>query len=513
MAFSSPKPTCERPRPPSRLTRRLLWSVWTLLPLMASCDRQLSRFDRQKVELGGPVGRRAFADAAAKQAPPLPAVPLPPAEPGTMSGSAKPAVTAPAPSVTPANPAILGTAAPATSAIPPPGLAVPSTMPVAAASAPVFADLTSLTATTGSAVGTVAVTVGIAVNAAYSRLDIRRAVGTVPPDCPIDLTPATGAIVRSLQSGFASETFIDVVGAASQTVTYRACLTGTAGEALAGQSTPTAVSRGHLLFHTSQSVAANFGGLAAADAICQAASVGAGSLTSVRADTGPWRAVLSTATVRAIDRLQLIGAVYQSDATTLIAPTGGELWTNTVTAPATRDETGALPGAATPWTGTLGNGTADSSNDCGGWSTTVGTARLGNAALGSGNAWLAASLGSCAASQALYCLSQPTAILTASSPGSYTVDLNLTVPAALPSDAVLTVQRRYGATPPDATCSDILAAPLSQTFATLPGTAQNYVDAEGLDASHALVSYRACLFDREGNVITSQAIAGVTVQP
>jgi hypothetical protein len=158
---------------------------------------------------------------------------------------------------------------------------------------------------------------------------------------------------------------------------------------------------GYRIFVTAARFAPNFGGVANADARCQAAAMAAGV-------PGTFRAWISDSTRSAASRLHhSLSPYYRLDGTTprIIASDWNDLVDGVTVAIAT-DEFGAPHRDEAVWTGSLDNGAASAAT-CSNWTSGAG-ATLGM----SGNSSAAAfstyyGAVSCASSSHLYCVEQP----------------------------------------------------------------------------------------------------------
>lgn len=153
----------------------------------------------------------------------------------------------------------------------------------------------------------------------------------------------------------------------------------------------------NLAFVTSTLVASDFGGLAAADAICSDAAANAGL-------EGTFIAWLSTSDTSAIDRLDGASGWVRSDGAPF-ADTPERLAAGEVFHPLRLDETGAavpLPVVVDVWTGTGPDGIATNFR-CNDWIQTSGSGTQGSTAQGS-LGWTAGLNSSCNGMRRLYCL-------------------------------------------------------------------------------------------------------------
>lgn len=181
----------------------------------------------------------------------------------------------------------------------------------------------------------------------------------------------------------------------------KTCVTqGYFGGTLACSSTctfDTSACQGPKAFVTSTTYSGSeVGGVAGADAACQARAAAAGQ-------PGTWKAWLSSTTGDA--REHIVAMRYQTMDGSLITADGSQLYGGGLTAAIQRNEFNGSTGGAV-WTGTDSNG-SKTAQLCSDWTATTGTGTTGtaiDAALWTDNG----SPGSCAASQRLYCFQQPT---------------------------------------------------------------------------------------------------------
>lgn len=158
------------------------------------------------------------------------------------------------------------------------------------------------------------------------------------------------------------------------------------------------------VFVTSGTQSGNFGGLAAADALCQSAATGAGL-------GGTWVAWLSSSAADAKNRLGTARGFVRMDG----APFGDTVASITSSPHIFNaihlDEHGVDVGTVTVWTGTDADGTKSSST-CTDWTTTSGSATTGTTG-GGPDAWTARTTPTCSAPRHLYCFEiDKTATLT-----------------------------------------------------------------------------------------------------
>lgn len=158
------------------------------------------------------------------------------------------------------------------------------------------------------------------------------------------------------------------------------------------------------LFITSQTYAANFGGLARADALCQT-SAAAAALPRA----SDYKAVLSDALTNAKDRFEFSGPIKLVTGA-VVAQNEADLWDGSIAAPVNITERGFTT-ASIVWTGTEANGERDlnSSTLCNGWTGTFGGVEAGRYDKTNGQ-WISLygfssqSNHSCGATSSLYCI-------------------------------------------------------------------------------------------------------------
>ena len=161
---------------------------------------------------------------------------------------------------------------------------------------------------------------------------------------------------------------------------------------------------GHKIFVTSTSNhTGNLGGLTGADAIC-AARAASGGLP------GTFKAILSSDSESAKDRLVITGAVYNNHPSPgLVAANAAALWSGSIGAAPRYDEYGTMQ-AQEAWTGSSGLGVTASGMTCNSWSTDS-SGFNGNAGYPSAtnSQWLDHALFTmtyCGYLKRLYCISQ-----------------------------------------------------------------------------------------------------------
>jgi hypothetical protein len=170
---------------------------------------------------------------------------------------------------------------------------------------------------------------------------------------------------------------------------------------------------GKLVFVTSQTYPATFGGLAAGDSICQGLASSAGL-------PGTYKAWLSDDTTAAVSRITPSPVPYVRPDGVLVANSFADLIvharsaifvTERCTPPPQREAGGACPAAPyLVWTGTLDNGSRNIGDNCSNWTDSGPQLRGGSAAPADVAYWSSYCAGSgsgvCAGFALLYCFQQ-----------------------------------------------------------------------------------------------------------
>lgn len=161
----------------------------------------------------------------------------------------------------------------------------------------------------------------------------------------------------------------------------------------------------HRIFISSQTYSGNLNGLVGADAKCQGLASSAGLSKT-------YKAILSSLSETARQRLSLVGAVYIFDSSgqrQQVAPLGTDLWGSSLSAAIERDENGVLV-TGLVWTGTDSDGANAGSTleNCSNWS--ASSAAL-NGSIGDSSQtngfWLEEPTpDSCDSFRRIYCVSQ-----------------------------------------------------------------------------------------------------------
>lgn len=150
-----------------------------------------------------------------------------------------------------------------------------------------------------------------------------------------------------------------------------------------------------VIFLTSSTQNADFGGLAGADALCN-------NLASDAGLPGSFIAWLSVPGTDAADRLAIADLPFVRTDGTAVAGDLADLIDGSIASPINRDENGTSR-SGDVWTGTLSNGTA--SVTCGDFDTTGGIGQCGSSG-STGGAWTENITPSCATGLRLYCVEQ-----------------------------------------------------------------------------------------------------------
>jgi hypothetical protein len=160
------------------------------------------------------------------------------------------------------------------------------------------------------------------------------------------------------------------------------------------------------MFVTSQSYTGDFGGVAAADSICN-------TLAKAAILGGTWKSFLSDSTAGAMDRLQELGPWYRVEAggqrTTKVFNNRTGFTVGALAAP--NNEYGAsIATSVRVWTGTRADGGTDGAQTCSEWTATTGYGTDGNpnSLLATGPKWMHSAEGAapCTLAKRLYCFEQ-----------------------------------------------------------------------------------------------------------
>lgn len=230
----------------------------------------------------------------------------------------------------------------------------------------------------------------------FQRVEIRGMTGLTPPntDC------SNGTSYANL-TNFTSPFNAPFTFTAGSTNSFRACVFGQDGlvhssYVVAGVIAPTGT---HTLFATSNMYNGNLGGLAGADAKCNAAATTANL-------TGNYKALLSDSSSPASSRLAFFGPIVNTSGQPL-ANSGADLYDGTLQNPI-RTEYNLPPSASQAWAGTNSGGGSVASN-CANWTSSTPSSPTGGLSAISAYStpsWIASATGDCSTANALYCVSQ-----------------------------------------------------------------------------------------------------------
>lgn len=239
-----------------------------------------------------------------------------------------------------------------------------------------------------------------------SRIFIEERLPKNVQSISIEQDPATGtylfAIAASSKSGIVNFTFptkVSILGAfGPEDITTGMKKVRIEAEKGAGSELFVSIAfrEQGKVFVTSETYTGNLGGLAGADAKCQALADAAGL-------TGTWRAWLSTATENAKDRVSNRKYVRTDGA--LVAINIGDLTDNTIANPINIDESGnQITIDLFVWTGTTSIGVASSDARCNDWTSgtpsVMGRRGVSTATTGM---WTSVFTTACDVSNRLYC--------------------------------------------------------------------------------------------------------------
>src|SRR5690606_1273312 len=161
---------------------------------------------------------------------------------------------------------------------------------------------------------------GGAETASYDSVEIRRAAGTSAPSAACN---DGGDHVTSFDA-FTDTSYTDSGLTPPALYSYRVCIFGIDGS-LVSSTVATSVKAKpdkHIVFVTSSQYKGNLGGVDGADAICTSVANGAGL-------TGTYKAILSTMTVDARDRIA-VGATVYNTLNQIVADDGADFWDTTL---------------------------------------------------------------------------------------------------------------------------------------------------------------------------------------
>lgn len=258
----------------------------------------------------------------------------------------------------------------------------------------------------------------------------------------------------------------------------------------------------HVLFVTSTTYTGNLGGLSGADAKCNARAT-AGGLT------GNYKALVSTSTTNAKDRVTITSAVVQKDGTT-VATGSADFWDGPSVKPSIT-ESGTPKSSARPWTGSNNVGVYVSGKTCADWTDGVSSSFANQGYTDTtSNFWFGGSYEYyCNYESELYCLQD-----TASSQGIFmagtsfaigsAVDLTFNLPPNVTGYNTIEVKRAAGTTAP--ACN---AGTLVHTW-TGPFTANSKRTRSDIGSASTVYSYTACVKNASNTVIRAYKYENVT---
>lgn len=189
-------------------------------------------------------------------------------------------------------------------------------------------------------------------------------------------------------------------GSPGQTYTLRWTVTSPCGSAF-DEVTLTLLTHNRA-FVTNGGYAANFGGLAGGDSICQSSAKAAGL-------SGRWRAWLSSETTSAAARLIPSTLPYRLLNGTTIANNWADLTDGSLASPWTRNEFGQVVVNISTWTGTNNSGQTVTGQTCNNWSQITGNGAYGQSDQSSGTYWTHSFITgnkACSTTLRLYCVEQ-----------------------------------------------------------------------------------------------------------
>lgn len=171
---------------------------------------------------------------------------------------------------------------------------------------------------------------------------------------------------------------------------------------VAAEEEPPVVDGAKRMFASSALVNGNLGGLTGADALCT-------TWANAAALGGSWKAFLSATGVNAVDRIPEVGPWYNVNRQQKIFNNKTGFTVGAISA--IRTEYGATA-SGDAWTGTKADGTANGTNNCGNWASSVAStyASVGTpgAGLENGTGWMAkaGNIPACNNTQRVYCFEQ-----------------------------------------------------------------------------------------------------------
>jgi hypothetical protein len=368
--------------------------------------------------------------------------------------------------------------------------------------------LTAFTGLPGGASGVIALTLTHPADTSdFDHIDIRRIGGATPP---ADCTAGTVAMTRST---FANGAVNDTGLTSGNYYSYRACIYDSAGNITSSNTVANVQARvlSHTVFATSVDFSVNllagYTGHAAAFANAyEGADYRCQYHASLASLPGIWRAIMSMSDINAKQKVAIRGTVYDRNGAT-VATSGTDFWDGTHASTINRTEANAvISGGAFALSGSDAFG-VKMANNCLDWSSTASGVgiNLGYTDSATGS-WLNMGLYGCAVTGRIYCVEQFTPALTAFSAATGsgadgTVTVTLDFPADTSDYGSVKIRRLAGVNAPSADCAT--NGTQVANYTTFTDTA--FTDSPG--SPGAQFSYRACVFDLDGNLAFSNHIA------
>ena len=467
------------------------WACLLLTTGLLACGGGVTRSDRATLKVHVNSGPAKTADVTSQDPAPTPATPPPPATP------------APAPS--PASPPIDTVVSP-----PPPAPPAPPATPP-----PPAIIAKSLSLTTGASVASNTVTIDFGTTPTFVRIDVRRSLGSLSPDC------TGGTIIRELMTPFIGDsiTFTDQTDLAYASFSYRACYYGADGQVEASIEQPMATTKPHILFVSTPNLSGDLGGAGGGAVTCRNSAVASNLLNL--SDERAWQAVLSDSSLHARERAQILGQVVSTVSSTTqtatkFADTGLDLWTSGLMAsPAGSilDSTGHASQSLV-WTGSDGMGNS-TGNTCSNWTSATALANgdTGDATTLAGQAWINGGAPStCSQMRSVYCISELPGMMQAqTSPSTqHSIDLTITPSDQWTTDGFIEIRRRAYPGVPSADCSAATETPILSIH-PLSSAVTTFNDNQTVTST--AYNYRACLLDKNGQLVYSTLLQHIVSSP
>jgi len=427
---------------------------------------------------------------------------------------AKPKDQLPVPASTPPSSVPTPAIDPTIKTIPTEPAAAPPAQAAAPPAAPAALIAKSFAVTTGLTVASNKVRIIYGTNPPFERIEVRRSPGASTPDC------VSGTVVRELNKPFfGGITFSDQTDGAFATYSYRACYYDVLGQVEASVEQPSAVTKPHILFVSTPNLGGNFGGVSGGAATCLDSAV-TSNLAWV-SNEGSWQAVLSDSALHARERVQVLGRIVSSNSGLgqsqfVFAEDQTSFWASGLASnppSSILDHTGhALQSFV--WTGSDGAGNS-TGNTCNDWSSgsALVTGDSGDATTLSGQGWInGGTPAACSAQKSVYCMSQTPSMLQAQpSPTTpHSIDLTITPSDQWTADGFIEIRRRAYPGVPSADCSSAIETPILSIH---PLSAAITTFNDDLASGNTAYNYRACLFDKNGNIVYSSLLQHVISSP